>query len=135
MNYEILPSLNAFLNGCAGVLLVLGYWMISQKKVGAHKTAMLSAFGVSTAFLISYLAHHAHAGHVRYQGTGLWRPVYFTILITHTILAVAIVPMILRTLYLALKGRFDDHRAVARWTFPFWLYVSATGVVIYVMVY
>ncbi len=96
---------------------------------------MLSAFGVSTLFLISYLYYHAHVGSVRYTGTGWMRPVYFFILITHVVLAAAIVPLAIVTITRALRGRFERHRAVARWTLPIWLYVSVTGVVVYLMLY
>ena len=133
--YALLPSINAALNATSALLLMCGYIAIRNQKVSVHRLFMTTAFIVSTIFLISYLTYHAHAGHVPYQGTGLLRMIYFTILLSHTILAMVIVPLILRTIYLALRGRFDLHRQWARWTFPLWLYVSITGVVIYEMLY
>jgi uncharacterized membrane protein YozB (DUF420 family) len=131
------PALNAFLNGTSAVLIGAGYYCIKTGRRDAHHRLMLSAFATSTLFLVSYLYYHLvlRAGVTRFQGTGIWRPVYFSILISHTILAAVIVPLILITLYRALKGNFTRHKAVARWTFPIWLYVSVTGVVIYLMLY
>jgi len=117
------------------LLLAAGYRFIRQRRIAAHKACMLSAFGVSTLFLISYLTYHAQVGSVRYTGTGWARYVYFFILITHIVLAAAIVPLALLTIVRALRGRFERHRAVARWTLPIWLYVSVTGVVVYLMLY
>jgi len=128
-----LPAVNAALNFASAVLLASGYLFIRQKNVVFHRACMVSAFLVSTAFLVSYVTYHLHAGHVAYQGH--LRAVYFTILISHSILAMAIVPLVLRTLFLALRSRFDSHRQLARWTLPIWLYVSVTGVVIYEMLY
>jgi uncharacterized membrane protein YozB (DUF420 family) len=130
-----LPALNAILNSTSAVLLVVGYVMIRAKKVAAHKTCMVSAFLVSTLFLISYLVYHSQAGSVAYTGTGWLRGVYFTILITHILLAAAILPLALITLYRAWKEQFDRHARIARWTLPIWLYVSVTGVAIYLMLY
>jgi putative membrane protein len=133
--YSALPTINATLNAASAVLLGTGYTFIRKGKIGHHLVCMLSAFFLSCLFLVSYVTYHAHAGSVHYQGIGLIRKVYFTILISHTILAALIVPLILRTLYLALHARFIEHRRIARWTFPIWLYVSITGVVIYEMLY
>ncbi len=133
--YAALPAFNATLNATCAALLLLGYFFIRTKRIQAHRFAMGTAFAVSTLFLISYLVYHAHAGSVRYQGVGGMRTLYFAILISHSILATLIVPMILRTFYLALKLRFVDHRRWARWTLPLWMYVSVTGVVIYRMLY
>lgn len=132
---SLLPTVNASLNALCAVLLLTGYVFIRQKKVQAHRLCMGAALIVSVLFLGSYLYYHAQVGSVRYQGQGLIRIVYFTILLTHTVLAAVIVPLVLRTLYLALNSRFEDHRRWARWTFPLWMYVSVTGVVIYEMLY
>ncbi len=131
------PALNAFLNGSSAVLIGSGYYFIKNGRREAHKRMMLAAFVTSTLFLISYLYYHIvlRAGVTHFRGEGLSRPVYFTILISHTFLAVVVVPFILVTLYRALKGNFGRHRVIARYTFPIWLYVSVTGVVIYVMLY
>ncbi len=130
-----LPTLNACLNGSCAVLLTLGYLAIRRGNIARHKACMGLAFITSVFFLISYLTYHALHGSTRFPGTGPVRPLYFAILISHTILAVVIVPLVLRTLYLALRGRFDAHRRLARWTFPVWMYVSVTGVVVYLMLY
>jgi len=130
-----LPFFNAILNSLSAVLLAVGFVMIQQNKIQYHRYCMVSAFAVSMVFLASYLTYHANVGNVRYTGQGPWRIVYFVILTSHTILAAVIVPLVLRTLYLAVKNRFDDHRRWARWTLPLWFYVSVTGVVIYEMLY
>lgn len=135
MSVTDLPVLNASLNALATVFLVAGWIMIRQRRREAHRLCMLSAVGVSAAFLASYLVYHFNVGSVPFQKQGAIRVVYFTILITHVILAVAIVPMILLSLSRALSARFDQHRRIARWTLPLWLYVSVTGVVVYVMLY
>jgi uncharacterized membrane protein YozB (DUF420 family) len=135
MTVQDLPALNATLNGLATVLLTTGWILIKQKKRDAHRLCMLSAFAVSTAFLTSYLIYHFNVGSVPFQGHGPIRTLYLTILFTHIVLAAAIVPMILLSLSRALSARFDKHRKIARWTMPLWLYVSVTGVVIYVMLY
>lgn len=135
MTVSDLPALNACLNATAAVLLTAGWILVRRRRLDAHKACMLAAFAVSTAFLACYLAYHAQVGSVKYQGTGRMRTAYFTILVSHTLLAVAIVPMILRTLWFAYKGRLDRHKRLARWTLPLWLYVSVTGVVIYLMLY
>ncbi len=135
MSISDLPALNATLNASSAVLLVLAYRAIRGHRIEPHRRLMLAAAATSAVFLTSYLVYHAHVGSVRFTGVGPVRAVYFTILITHTILAVAIVPMVLRTLYLGLRRRDEPHRRLARWTFPLWLYVSVTGVVIYAMLY
>lgn len=134
-DYSIFPKINATLNGCTALLLVTGRVLIARGKMAAHRAVMLTAFVISSLFLASYLYYHAHVGSVHFPGTGWWRVIYFTILTSHTILAAAIVPLVLITLSRALRQRFDRHRAIARWTFPLWLYVSVTGVVIYLMLY
>ena len=134
-DYSIFPAINAILNGTSAILLLAGRALIARKRISAHRSVMLAALVTSSLFLISYLYYHAHVGSVHFRGTGWSRPVYFTILGTHTILAAVIVPMVLVTLSRALRQRFDRHRAIARWTFPLWLYVSVTGVIIYLMLY
>src|SRR5690242_21445557 len=134
-DYSIFPAINAMLNGTSAVLLVAAHRMIARGRIATHRALMLMAVGTSTLFLISYLYYHAHVGSVHFRGQGWVRPLYFTILISHTILAAAIVPLVLITLNRALKARFPAHRSIARWTFPLWLYVSITGVVIYLMLY
>jgi uncharacterized membrane protein YozB (DUF420 family) len=129
------PAIDAALNGTSAVLLLVGRSFIKRGRMGAHRAVMIAALISSSLFLAFYLYYHAHVGSVRFQGQGWSRPVYFTILISHTILAVTIVPMVIITLNRALRGRFDRHRAIARWTFPLWMYVSVTGVIVYVMLY
>lgn len=133
--YAFLPALNAALNGTAGVLVAAGVVLIKRKQVVWHRRCMIAAVVASSLFLVSYLYYHYHVGTVRFQGQGMARPVYFGILISHTILAAAIVPLVILTLSRALRSRFERHRAVARWTYPLWLYVSATGVIVYLMLY
>jgi uncharacterized membrane protein YozB (DUF420 family) len=133
--YAIFPVLNASLNGTSTILLLVGRWFISHRRIAAHHYAMIAAVITSTLFLISYLYYHAHVGSVRFQGTGWSRLIYFTILISHVVLAAVIVPLVIITLTRALRERFDRHRAIARWTFPLWLYVSITGVLVYFMLY
>jgi uncharacterized membrane protein YozB (DUF420 family) len=133
--YAIYPVIDAALNGTSAVLLLVGRSYIKRGRMAAHRAIMIAALISSALFLACYLYYHWHVGSVRFQGQGWWRPVYFSILISHTILAVAIVPLVIITLSRALRGRFDRHRKIARWTFPLWLYVSVTGVVIYVMLY
>ncbi len=130
-----LPALNATLNFTSGILIAIGVYFIRQKKIRAHRACMLSALSVSTLFLISYLVYHYHVGSVRFAQEGWIRTLYLSILFSHIVLAVVIVPMVLRTVYLAFKERFDKHMGIARWTFPIWMYVSVTGVVVYVMLY
>ena len=135
MTWTDLPAVNAALNATAAALLTAGYALIRRGRRQAHRAAMAAAFAVSTLFLISYLAYHSQVGSVRFTGTGAIRTVYFTILISHSILAAAVPVLAVITLWRALKGRFEAHRRIARWTLPIWLYVSATGVVIYWMLY
>ncbi len=130
-----LPTLNAALNATSAVLLALGFAFIRRGRWKVHRAFMLSAFATSTAFLVSYLYYHAQVGTTPFAGQGWVRPVYFTILLTHTVLAVAVVPLALVTLARALRARFDRHRRIARWALPLWLYVSVTGVVVYLMLY
>jgi uncharacterized membrane protein YozB (DUF420 family) len=130
-----LPALNALLNGTSAVLLLVGRNLIRRGRMQAHRLMMLAALCTSAAFLASYLYYHAHVGSVHFQGHGWSRPLYFSILLSHTILAVVIVPLVLVTLSRALRARYALHRAIARWTFPLWMYVSVTGVVIYLMLY
>jgi uncharacterized membrane protein YozB (DUF420 family) len=136
-DYSIFPKINATLNGLSAVLLVTGRMLIARRKIAAHRAVMLTAFATSSLFLVSYLYYHwpHHGGIVYFHGTGWTRPLYFAILISHTTLAVIIVPMVLITLTRALRGQFDRHRAIARWTFPLWLYVSVTGVIVYLMLF
>jgi uncharacterized membrane protein YozB (DUF420 family) len=133
--YAIYPVLDASLNGTSAVLLVMARRMIRRGRMAAHRALMLSALITSLLFLTSYLYYHAHVGSIRFQGRGWSRPVYFTILISHTVLAAAVVPLVAITLSRALRERFDRHRVIARWTYPIWLYVSVTGVVVYLMLY
>ena len=128
-------ALNAILNGTSAILLACGYAAIRAGKRDVHRAFMLSAFGVSTAFLVSYVVYHIRVGHVAFKGQGWIRPVYFALLTSHTLLAVVIVPLILITLRRAWLEKFDKHRLIARWTLPLWFYVSVTGVIVYLMVY
>ncbi len=130
-----LPHLNALLNTVSAVLLLIGYYFIRQRDVAAHRRCMLAALGSSGLFLISYLVYHFGVGSVRFEGQGWIRLVYFAVLVSHTVLATAIVPLVLVTVVRALGRRFDKHRAIARWTLPLWLYVSVTGVAVYWMLY
>ena len=130
-----LPALNATLNATAAVLLTIGWILIKRGRRTAHRKVMLAAFCTSAVFLVSYLVYHAQVGSVRFTKTGPIRAVYFSILLTHTILAAAIVPLVLITLSRGLSAKYDRHRRIARWTMPLWLYVSVTGVVVYVMLY
>ncbi|HZH29270.1 MAG TPA: DUF420 domain-containing protein [Pyrinomonadaceae bacterium] len=135
MDYSILPHVNALLNTTSGLLLLAGFYFISRRRVTAHLRCMTAAFVVSCIFLVSYLVYHYQHGDTKFTGEGFIRPVYLTILATHVILAIVIVPLILVTLWRAWRGDFGRHRRIARWTFPLWLYVSATGVVVYLMLY
>lgn len=132
---SFLPAVNAALNATSALLLAVGYLFIRKKKITAHKVCMVSALGTSTLFLISYLTYHYHVGSIRFAGRGGIRILYFAILISHTILAAAIPPLALITVSRALRGRFDRHVRIARWTLPIWLYVSVTGVIVYLMLY
>ena len=130
-----LPSLNALLNATSAGLLIIGYYFIRQRNIQAHRVCMTSAFVVSILFLISYLTYHAHAGTTRFNGQGWIRPIYFTLLLSHTVLA-ALVPVLASiTIVRARRQQFDRHRRIARWTLPIWLYVSVTGVLIYWLLY
>ena len=128
-------ALNASLNGTSAILLACGYAAIRNGKMKVHKAFMISAFAVSTVFLISYLIYHYRVGHVVFQGQGWIRPVYFALLLSHTVLAIVIVPLILITLRRAWLEKFDRHRIIARWTLPLWFYVSVTGVIVYILLY
>ncbi len=130
-----LPTINASLNGLATVLLVAGFVMIRRGRVNAHRGFMIAAFTTSALFLVSYVIYHAGAGSKPFGGQGAVRLVYFAILVSHVVLAAAILPLAIVTLARALRGRFDRHAAIARWTLPVWLYVSVTGVVVYLMLY
>lgn len=130
-----LPHVNALLNTVSAALLLTGYCFIRKRNVAAHRRCMLAALGSSGLFLVSYLVYHFSVGSVRFQGQGWIRMVYFAVLVSHTVLATAIVPLVVITVVRALSERFDKHRAIARWTLPLWVYVSATGVVVYWMLY
>jgi uncharacterized membrane protein YozB (DUF420 family) len=135
MSLDSLPTLNAFLNASSAVLLVLGWRAIKAGRIPRHRALMIAALSTSTAFLISYLIYHANHGATRFRGTGAVRTLYLVILGTHTVLAAVQVPFIVTTVVLAARGRFERHRRWAKVTLPMWLYVSVTGVVIYVMLY
>ena len=135
MELSSLPTLNAVLNGVSATLLVAGYVMIRQRRIRAHRVCMLSAFATSALFLVSYVVYHANVGSVPFTGQGAIRVVYFSVLISHIVLAALIPPLAIVTLTRALRERFDRHVRLARWTLPLWLYVSVTGVVVYVMLY
>ena len=135
MQVTDLPSVNAALNGLAGVLLCVGYVLIRQGRRQAHKRCMLAAFSCSVLFLVSYLYYHSQVGSVRFQGTGAVRTFYLSVLLTHTVLAALVPVLALITLIQGLRERFEKHVKIARWTLPIWLYVSVTGVVVYWMLY
>lgn len=135
MTVEDLPIVNATLNGLSAILLAAGFTFIRRKNIPAHRFCMLSAVVTSTIFLACYLTFHYYHGSTRFQGQGAIWWIYFSILLSHTILAIVVVPLVLTTLYRALKGQFDRHKRIARWTLPIWFYVSVTGVVIYLMLY
>jgi putative membrane protein len=130
-----LPHLNATLNSISALLLIAGYNFIRKGRVFAHRNCQLSALFASTLFLISYLTYHYHHGDTRFLGQGIVRPIYFAILISHVILAIVIVPLVMITVYRAARGDFHRHMRIARWTLPLWLYVSVTGVIVYLMLY
>jgi putative membrane protein len=130
-----LPTVNVILNATSGVLLVAGFLFIKRKNVPAHKACMITAFFVSLLFLVSYVTYHSQAGSTKFGGQGIVRPFYFGMLISHIFLAAAVLPLAIVTLRRALGGRFEDHKRIARKTFPVWLYVSVTGVLIYVLLY
>ena len=135
LDLNTLPALNASLNAISGVLLVLGHALIRRGRIALHRACMLAAFVTSTLFLISYVVYHANVGSRPFPGHGLMRPLYFSILISHVSLAASILPLALITLSRGLRGDYDRHVRIARWTYPIWLYVSVTGVVIYLMLY
>jgi len=130
-----LPHLNALLNTTSALLLIAGYRFIRAKSVRAHRNCQIAAVGTSTLFLISYLTYHYYHGDTPFPGQGIVRPFYFAILISHVILAIVIVPLVWITVYRAARGDFTRHRRIARWTLPLWLYVSVTGVIVYLMLY
>jgi uncharacterized membrane protein YozB (DUF420 family) len=136
-DYSLFPKINATLNGTSAVLLVIGRTLIARGRMAAHRAVMIAAFITSSLFLVSYLYYHwpGHGGIIYFQGAGWVRILYFTILISHTILAIVVVPLVLVTLTRGLREQFDRHRAIARWTFPIWLYVSVTGVIVYLMLF
>ena len=135
MSLQSLPALNALLNTSSALLLLRGFWLIRHGRRDAHRRTMLAAFAMSSLFLVLYLVYHAQVGSVRFTGHGPVRAVYFTLLISHTVLAAAIVPLVLLTLARGLRGRFDAHRRLARVTLPLWLWVSVSGVAVYWMLY
>ena len=135
MEIADLPTVNASLNALSASLLLAGYVLIRQRRVQLHRVCMLGAFGASTLFLISYVVYHANVGSVPFTGDGAVRTIYFTVLISHIVLAAVVPPLAIVTLVRALRERFDQHRNIAKWTLPIWLYVSVTGVVVYVMLY
>jgi uncharacterized membrane protein YozB (DUF420 family) len=130
-----LPAVNASLNALSGVLLLIGYILIRNRRIAAHRAVMISAFVTSSLFLVCYLIYHAQVGSVPFPRHGLVRPIYFTILITHIVLAASVPPLAIVTLTRGLRGRYPQHRKIARWTFPIWMYVSVTGVLVYVLLY
>ncbi|MFN7995262.1 MAG: DUF420 domain-containing protein [Bryobacteraceae bacterium] len=135
MDVHDLPTVNAVLNASAALLLVWGYTLIRRKEIDGHRKVMIAAFVTSSLFLVCYLIYHAQVGSVRYPKTGPIRLVYFTVLITHTLLAAAVPVLAIITLRRGLTKKYDKHRRIARWTLPIWLYVSVTGVVVYLMLY
>ncbi len=134
-DYSVLPTLNAVLNGTSAVLIGIGRSFIRRGKIAQHRRLMIAAVISSSLFLVSYLWYHAHVGSRHFPGQGWSRPVYFSILFTHTVLAAALVPLVLVTLTRGLRGRYQRHKPIARWTYPVWMYVSITGVVIYLLLY
>jgi putative membrane protein len=135
MKFEYLSTVNALLNFCSFILLLIGYLHIKAGRRKEHKTFMIAAFATSGLFLISYLLYHAKVGSVAFNGEGWSRPVYFSILVSHIVLAATILPMAVLTIYRALKGKFDIHKSLAKKTLPIWLYVSISGVIVYLMLY
>jgi uncharacterized membrane protein YozB (DUF420 family) len=135
LTFHDLPAVNATLNGISGILLVVGYGLIRARRIEQHRRVMIAAFVTSSLFLVSYLVYHAQVGSVPFTRQGLVRPLYFTILITHVTLAAVTLPLAIVTLSRGLKARYPRHRAIARWTLPIWLYVSVTGVLVYVLLY
>jgi putative membrane protein len=135
MSIHDLPAVNASLNAISGVLLVIGYALMRAHRIDLHRRVMIAAFAASSLFLVCYVVYHAQVGSVRFTRQGFVRPLYFTILITHVTLAAAVLPLAIVTLSRGLSSRYPQHRRVARWTFPIWLYVSVTGVLVYVLLY
>lgn len=135
MNVHDLPAVNAMLNALSGILLLAGYTRIRARRIEQHRKFMIAAFVTSSLFLVCYVIYHAQVGSVRFTRQGFVRPLYFTILITHVTLAAVVLPMAIVTLSRGLKARYAPHRAIARWTFPIWMYVSVTGVLVYLMLY
>jgi uncharacterized membrane protein YozB (DUF420 family) len=133
--YTYFPALIASLNGASAVLLFIGRSLILRGKMAAHRACMLAAVASSTLFLACYVYFHAHVGDIRFLGPHLWHIIYLIVLIPHVILAIVIVPMVVITLFRGLRARYDNHRAIARWTWPLWMYVSVTGVLVYFMLY
>ena len=130
-----LATVNAALNATSAILIGGGVYFIKRKNINAHKACMIAALATSTLFLASYLIYHYNVGSVRFTKPGWIRNVYFPLLISHTILAAVVLPLVLRTAFLAFKGRFANHMRIAKWTFPTWMYVSVTGVIVYLMLY
>ena len=135
MTVHDLPAVNATLNATSGVLLLVGYLLIRARRIRQHRLVMIAAFIASSLFLVCYVVYHAQVGSVRFTRQGFVRPLYFTILITHVTLAAAVLPLAILTLSRGLKSRYPEHRRIARWTFPIWMYVSVTGVLVYVLLY
>jgi len=135
MSVHDLPAVNATLNAVSGILLVIAYGLIRARRIEQHRRVMIAAFLTSSLFLICYVAYHAQVGSLRFTRQGFVRPLYFTILITHVTLAAVVLPMAIITLSRGLTARYPQHRKIARWTFPIWLYVSVTGVLVYVLLY
>lgn len=138
---SVFPHLNAFLNASSGICLIIGFYFIRNRQIAKHRAAMITASSISAVFLVSYLTHHAirtyyfGLGPTKFTGEGIARPVYFTILTSHTILAAAVSPFVVLTLWRGLKGNYEKHRRIARLVFPIWLYVSVTGVIVYFLLY
>jgi putative membrane protein len=135
MTVHDLPAVNATLNALSGVLLVVGYTLMRRRRIDLHRAFMIAAFATSSLFLLCYLVYHAQVGSVPFPRQGFVRPLYFAILITHVTLAATVPPLAIVTLSRGLKGRYPQHRRIARWTFPIWMYVSVTGVLVYVLLY
>ena len=135
MTVHDLPAVNATLNAISAVLLTVAFVLIRRRRIDAHRRTMIAAFVTSSLFLVCYIVYHAQVGSVRFTRQGFVRPLYFAILITHVTLAAAVLPLAIITLSRGLKARYDRHRAIARWTLPIWLYVSVTGVLVYVLLY
>jgi len=135
IDYSIFPPIDATLNGVTAVLLYIGHGFVKRGLVARHRATMIAAFVTSCVFLSCYLYYHAHVGSVHFRGPGWSRPMYFSILISHTALAIVIVPLVITSLVLGLRSKFERHRRIARWTYPLWMYVSVTGVIVYLMLY